>query len=308
MVLVLPYRPKNTNISQAQPTNVVGGVGISSVTPVDGSVATSSSDRQIVLDSHFGGGDSGIEARFNWDFFNSSGETGTVNAVDAGTMNGFGATTVTWDAGSSPNVRWGGNFRIPLLPAFPDGYPEGWLTVDMKFSSSFSSPKGMKLPGLYPINNEPPNQDPFGCDEGFSIRQMLSGTAEGSDALESHMYTYVSQDARQRNDWSGGAEVIEKDTVARVETYFKLNSAFNATDGVLEHRYDVGTSTTSTDPVTIRFRKDNQYMYCGSEANRTNALVRKVTMNMFFGGADISWAPLVDSAVTFGRILFEVPA
>lgn len=306
MVIIAPYRPSVKPTPQVQPTNISGSVGTSIVTPIN---ATTTS-RTVVLESHFGGGDAGIEARFDWDFFNASGEVvdgngNEANAVDAGTMNGWGATAITWDAGSEPDTRWGGNFALPLISGYENGYSEGWLTLDMKFSSNFSSPKGLKLPGLYPINNEPDNVDPFGCDQGFSIRQMLSGTAEGADALESHMYTYVNQNPRERDDWSGGAQVIEKNTVARVETYFKLNSTFDATDGILEQRYDVGTATTHATPSTIRQQLLNRYMYCGSEANRTNALIRKVTMNLFFGGANATWAPLTNSTLTLGYIKFE---
>lgn len=327
MIIVPSSRPGRKRVKQKQPHLVESDISSMSVTPFNTTVSTGATGRQTVLETDFGGGDSGIENNpdLDWDFYFATGEltgdgspsiNGTqVTVTDAGTMNGVGASLVEWDPGSAHDVRWGGVISLPLLPGFEStGYPEGWLTFEVMFHSPFPSISGQKHWGVYGAGKEPPATDGYGCDEGFSSRLMLSGNSGGASTLKAHMYSYVSQDARDRDNWDSGNAVIPVDTVSRIELYWKINSAFNVQDGVLIHRFDPGTSTTHATPNTIRYQKNNVYMYCGSESNRSQAGVYYLSGQHFFGGATQEWQ--VDFAggldtparMTFGLIKVEIPA
>lgn len=309
MVIIQPSRPKTKRIRQKQPHLVESDIGNISVTPVNTSVTAS--DRQTVLDSGFS---STYKTDFNWTFDPELILHPTRNEKSFTTLNGSDAIAITWKGNPShtepqatDDDRWGANIVLPLLEGFDNGYEEGWLTQDFKFVSPFSSPKGIKIIGVQPSTF--PNST-GNCDGGWLFRLMLGRFSNG-DSFTADRYgrsRYHSVDAvGNTTTWPDGA-FIPLDTVIRIEQYFKLNTAFDQADGVLIHKYDVGTASAHATPETIRDQRTNFRMYCGSEANRNGAKAKQIRYHVIFGGNDSTWWPNTDSQIIFGRVKFEIPA
>lgn len=226
-------------------------------------------------------------------------------------LNGFGAIDILWPAGSDTDTRFSSRMDLVLTGPYANGIEEGWLTVDMMFLDGFSCPRGFKGLAAYSENGEgtrsPP--DPNG---GWSLRHMLSNnTPDDRSPVSSHMYYYWPYDDMVRRDWlpnSPSSGIIPHDTVARIESYWRLNSNASATDGVIRQKYDVGTANAHAAPETVRQERTDMVMYFDQESYRSGALVNKLSSTFFFGGATPDWAPLADSIMRIGRIAVEVPA
>lgn len=312
MVLITPYRPLVAPVPQTQPHQVNSAIGSVDVVGFDTVVEAPPASRQTILESHFGGGFNAIKNRFDWQFCtlvaDSNGKIPVV--ADAGTMNGWGSSDITFPAGALPNCRAFGNLYLPLISGHENGYEEGWMTVDIMYRSNFSCPKGLKQPGLYSTVGEGLVGGPFPtCDTGWSCRYMAHGEdrSTNSEPLGAHSYYYWTNDDRVRADWSPEYE-LDLDTVCRIELYFKHNTAFDQLDGIIRHKFDTGTSTASATPDSIRFENTGIRMYCGSESNRVPSYVNRISCHLFFGGATSAWAPLINSTFRIGRVAFEIPA
>lgn len=219
------------------------------------------------------------------------------------TLNGANAIAVTWLPGSDFNDRWGSRITLPDIGGFPNGYSECWLTCDYKFVSPFNTPRGMKLAGIQAIGGAPSLGE-----NGLSYRTMLSRMdSDLTSDRKAHQYYFVTNDSDHKNEWDSAAQVIALDTVARIEIYFKQNTAFNAADGILEARYDEGTSSTHATPSTLRAQLTNIQTYQGSEANRNAGKVKWMQNWHFFGGNTAEWNVSEPSQVIIGGLKIEIP-
>ncbi len=272
--------------------------------------------RQTILSGDFA---DGYEDNPDWTFppkliFNNA----TMNDLGHGILNGSPSVSIEWLTTAGVGDRWGARMRLPLLPGFPNGYREGWFTHDFRFKSPFGNTRGMKVPGMRtgftPSGGggiSPAGAFPNGQ---LSYRTMLSNDGDDNNSTgprRAHQYYYHFNAIRQVDRWDGGAMVIELETVSRIEIHFKWNTAFNVSDGIIETRYDPGSSTVHKPPTTLRARKTNLRMFAtaGLEHADSGAVnVRFLTWECFFGGDHpTSWMPFVDSTVEYGAWKFEIP-
>jgi hypothetical protein len=266
--------------------------------------------RTTIIEGDFG---PGYESAYPWDFppdlnFPTANVTGSHT-----TLNGNGAFSVTWAAGAHwGDDRWGAVINLPSIPGFTDGYDEWWYTQDFKFVSPFSTPLGFKLMRTARDYSTSQPGNPAG---GHSFHTMLGAKFTDTDGpLNAFQYTFHMGAAGQNYYWDSvdgtlgnAGEPIPLDTVARIEMYYKANSAFDVADGIMETRYDVGTATASAEPVTLRAQQTGIQFYGTTEDNRAKARTLQIDERHFFGGNTDPWRPDVDSTVIFGYFKFEIP-
>lgn len=304
MVLIAPvYRPLVKPPRQIQPHNVtLNEAGEILIEPVDMDVQTTTpaSGRQTVLEGEF---DTDYETALPWINVNNAFNSDTMSVAFT-TMNGFKAIAVTWEAGALPSHRWGGRMDLPGA----DIGDHAWLTWDMMFSDPFSAGDtnfGGKLPGLRGVTSVPICTGDLACDDGWQGQLMWNGQKSvysGSDVLPGHHFIYhidKTQNCGDRDDFDNwpnkGWTLGEPNTI---EVEFKINSAFDASDGIVRTRINGNLVKERTN---FRF-------YCGSESNRAGTLISIVLFQMFWGGANSTWSPTVDSTMTFGHFKVEIPA
>lgn len=307
MIISQPSRPKFKRIKQQQPHLAQANVGNISITSLNTSVDTGAPGRQTVLESGFS---STYKTDFDWSFDPDLLFNDTTMDQSFTTLNGFDAISVTWKGPpnqATHNDRWGADLALPLLSGFENGYDEGWLTHDFMFVSPFSSPRGVKLVAPEGAAGTPSTIGQ--CDGGWLYRLMLGRNLDNTTnprIVRSRLH-YVDG-IGELNHWDNEDPLFVLDTVVRTEMYFKLNTAFDAADGIIIDRYDVGTATEHATPQTIRNQRNDMRMYCGSEANRNAARVKSLKYHVIFGGNTSAWWPTLDSEIIFGRVKFETTA
>jgi hypothetical protein len=268
--------------------------GLSSVTGTG-----NTSDRLTVFDdfwetAHLPAGASA------WTFASESNTAGSANIarVDT-TMDGNPALQMTFSAGILPSER----FSLFLDLTHPDyggsARDEVWFTTFVRFSSGFSTGginEGGKIFGIG-SGTLPDGAVTPGCGDGFSFRNAWvldngDGTIQGENFI--HDPDKVSADGRQ--DRLANFNFTE-DQVHKVEMHFKKNTAFDTFDGIMETKID-GVLVAQTTGLRT---------YCGSEANALSGSCDTIYLaNIFWGGADSTWSPVVDSTITFGRVIVQV--
>lgn len=304
MVLITPYRPLVAPVPQTQPHQVSSKIGTVDVVGFDTTVEAPPATRSLIFEGDF---PSNYKSIYNWNYdpelqFNPA----TMNKSFT-TLNGHDAISIEWTTSCDVDDRWGCQKGL-LIPGVGFGFEEGWFTFDIKLSSPFGNPKAMKLPGIV-SRDRVAHTNPGDPDGGWSVRHMLhEGSANFTEDRKCHMWHYDYLNAGLRVNWDNNAPSLALNKVARIEYYFKMNTAFNVANGIIEARYDEGTATTHANPVTLRARRSDRQMYAGSESNRDSGKIPRLYNGpLFFGGNDSSFDPLVDSTVTFGYFKFEIP-
>lgn len=212
------------------------------------------------------------------------------------TMNGSGAIALTYKAGTLPSVRWGR--KIIINPGV--SYDEGWFTYDVMLSDPFSpgtTSFGGKIPKVDSVQGVA--QLPNDCaDTGWQGRIMFRALID-SDTIQLVHYKYNPDVTRNDTEFNIGSALGIPHTI---EIYFKLNSAHDLVDGVVQIKDN-----------NILVVDEAQRMYCANPGdppltNRSTALIDEMQFQTFWGGASSAFSPAFDSTITYGAFKFEAPA
>lgn len=253
-----------------------------------------------------------VEDTDNWtfDFFTAPPFNDSVMDVAYTTLNGSDAIQVTWygdssQAGNPTYADWtdriGARLEIPDDGDHPNGYFEGWLTVEVMFSSPYGNYRGFKIaPRMKSHESTPsPGAEPTGTFLGGAmLSENLTDTT--GDRL-AHQYIYDYLDSSQKNRWDAGDPVIGLDELWTIMMYFKYNTSSGAADGIMRTWADAGAG----EPTTLRREDTDLQMW--ATGGSPGIGVRYLTFEMGFNGDDAAWNPYSDSTITVGAWKFEIP-